>query len=125
GDISAAWNYDAYAQYYYTTFFTSNDKSLNFSAIDQALLVKNDANGNPVCLSGGRCVPWNLFSDGGVTQDQLDFLYLAGTGSCNTTLRTVHGEISGKLERYGVKLPTAAEGVALNFGYEHRNENVT
>ena len=35
GDISAAWNYDAYAQYYYTTFFTTNDQYMNFSAIDQ------------------------------------------------------------------------------------------
>ena len=26
GDINAAWSYDAYAQYYYTTFFTSNDQ---------------------------------------------------------------------------------------------------
>jgi len=125
GDINDAWSYDAYAQYYYTNFFTSNNSYLNFSAIDQALLVKRDASGNPVCLSGGRCVPWNIFSDGGVTQDQLNFLYLAGTGYGNTTLRTLHGEISGKLDRYGMKLPTAVEGMALNFGYEHRNENVT
>jgi outer membrane receptor protein involved in Fe transport len=122
--VSAAWNYDAYFQYYYTTFFTSNDQYMNFTAIDQALLAKRDANGNIVCLSGGRCVPWNIFSDGGVTQDQLDFLYLTGTGYGTTTLRTVHGEISGKLDEYGMKLPTANEGVALNFGYEHRNENV-
>jgi iron complex outermembrane receptor protein len=124
GDIGEAWTYDAYAQYYYTNFFTSNDKYLNFTAIDQALLVKLDANGNPVCISGGRCVPWNIFSDGGVTQDQLDFLYLAGTGYGNTTLRTVHGEVSGQLGNYGVKLPTATEGLAINVGFEHRNENV-
>jgi iron complex outermembrane recepter protein len=124
GDINDAWNYDAYAQYYYTTFFTSNDKYMNFTAIDQALLVREDENGNPVCLSGGRCVPWNIFQDGGVTQDQLDFLYLAGTGYGTTTLRTIHAEVSGKLGEYGLKLPTAEEGVAINVGYEHRNENV-
>jgi outer membrane receptor protein involved in Fe transport len=124
GDISDAWNYDAYFQYYYTTFFTTNDKYLNFTAIDQALLVKRDANGNPVCISGGRCVPWNIFSDGGVTDDQLNFLYLSGTGYGTTTLKTIHGEISGKLDNYGIKLPSATEGLALNFGYEHRNENV-
>src|SRR4030095_8534524 len=76
GDINPQWSYDAYAQYYYTTFFTTNDQYMNFTAIDQALLVKRDADGNPVCISGGRCVPWNIFSDGGVTQDQLNFLYL-------------------------------------------------
>jgi iron complex outermembrane receptor protein len=124
GDLNAAWSYDAYAQYYYTTFFTSNDQYMNFTAIDQALLVRNDANGNPVCLSGGRCVPWNIFQDGGVTQEQLDFLYLAGTGYGTTTLRTIHGEVSGQLGEYGIKLPTAEEGVAINVGYEHRNEHV-
>src|SRR6185503_12125272 len=66
GDINPAWSYDAYAQYYYTTFFTTNDQYMNFTAIDQALLVRRDANGDPVCVSGGRCVPWNIFSDGGV-----------------------------------------------------------
>jgi iron complex outermembrane recepter protein len=124
GNINDAWNYDAYGQYYYTTFFTTNDKYLNFTAIDQALLVKRDADGNPVCLSGGRCVPWNIFSDGGVTQDQLNFLYLSGTGYGTTTMRTIHGEMSGQLGEYGIKLPTASEGLAVNFGYEHRNENV-
>jgi len=124
GDINAAWSYDAYAQYYYTTFFTTNDQYMNFTAIDQALLVRRDANGNPVCISGGRCVPWNIFSDGGVTQEQLDFLYLAGTGYGTTTLRTVHGEVSGQLGEYGIKLPTAEEGMAVNVGYEHRNEHV-
>ena len=124
GTLSDAWSYDAYGQYYYTTFFTSNDKYMNFGAIDQALLVKRDANGNPVCISGGRCVPWNIFSDGGVTDDQLEWLYLSGTGYGTTTLRTLHGEVSGQLGEYGIKLPTANEGVAVNFGYEHRNEHV-
>lgn len=124
GDLNAAWSYDAYAQYYYTQFFVSNDQYMNFTAIDQALLVRNDANGNPVCLSGGRCVPWNIFQDGGVTQEQLDFLYLAGTGYGTTTMRTLHAEASADLGEYGFKLPTAEEGVAINFGYEHRNEHV-
>ena len=124
GDINEAWSYDAYGQYYYTNFFTSNDQYMNFTAIDQSLLARRDASGNIVCLSGGRCVPWNIFSDGGVTQDQLDFLYLAGTGYGNTTLRTIHAEVSGQLGGYGIKLPSAEEGVAVNVGYEHRNEHV-
>ena len=124
GDLNKAWNYDAYAQYYYTSFFTTNDKYLSFTAIDQALLVKRDADGNPVCISGGRCVPWDIFSDGGVTQDQLNFLYQAGTGYGSTTMSTFHGEMSAQLGEYGIALPTATEGLAINFGVEHRKENV-
>ena len=48
GDINAAWSYDAYAQYYYTTFFTSNDQYMNFTAIDQALLVTADGKLHPL-----------------------------------------------------------------------------
>ena len=36
GHMNDVWSYDAYAQYYYTTFFTTNDKYMNFTAIDQA-----------------------------------------------------------------------------------------
>jgi outer membrane receptor protein involved in Fe transport len=38
-------------------------------------------------------------------------------------MRTLHGEISGDLGHYGVNVPTAHDGVAINFGYEHRNEH--
>ena len=125
GDLGKAWNYDAYAQYYYTTFYTANEKYLNFAAVDNALLVTKDANGNPVCISGGSCVPYNIFKDGGVTADQLNYLYLAGTGYGTTTLRTVHADITGQLGDYGLRSPLASDGLAVNLGYEHRNENVS
>ena len=113
GNLSEAWNYDAYAQYYYTTFFTTNDKYMNFGAIDQSLLVRRDANGNPVCLSGGRCVPWNIFQDGGVTQDQLNFLYLAGTGYGTTTLKTARASLEELVAlKAGLRQTTDAERAA-------------
>ena len=124
GEFGKAWNYDAYAQYYYTSFNLSNQKYLDFSHIDQAFLVRKDANGNPVCINGGRCVPYNPFSDGGVTQDQLNYLYTAGTGYGSTTLRTFHADVTGQLGEYGLKLPSASDGVAVNVGFEQRNENV-
>lgn len=124
GGFGKAWNYDAYAQYYYTNFNVNNQKYLDFGHIDQALLVRKDANGNPVCISGGRCVPYNPFSDGGVTQDQLNYLYTAGTGYGSTTLRTFHADVTGQLGEYGLKLPSASDGVAVNIGFEQRNENV-
>ena len=124
GELGSNWNYDVYGQYYYTTFYVNNEKYLNYTAIDNALLVTKDANGTPVCLSGGSCVPYNIFSDGGVTPEQLNYLYLAGTGYGTTTLRTIHGDATGQLGHYGLKLPTATDGLAVNVGYEHRNEQV-
>jgi iron complex outermembrane receptor protein len=123
GDFLDAWNYDAYGQFYYVSFFNSNDKYLNFSKIDQALLVTG-TKANPVCINAaGGCVPYNIWSDGGVTPAQLNYLYLTGTGSGNYTQRTVHGEITGDFGKYGVRLPTAHDGLAINIGAEHRNES--
>ena len=122
GEFLDAWTYDAYGGYYYVNFFNSNTKSLNFANIDNALLVTGTA-ANPVCISGPPCVPYNIFRDGGVTQQQLDYLYITGTGSGSYTMRTLHAEVTGELGHYGVTLPTAHEGLAINLGYEHRNEH--
>jgi iron complex outermembrane receptor protein len=122
GDFLDAWSYDAYGQYYYTTFFNSNDKYLNFQSIANALQVTGTA-ASPVCVVGGPCVPYNIFADGGVTPKALNYLYLAGTSQGTSTLRTLHGEITGQLGKYGITSPLATEGVAVNIGYEHRNDH--
>lgn len=124
GEISDGWNYDAYGQYYYTQFYTSNNRYLNFEKIGNALQVAPDQDGNPVCISGGACVPYNIFADGGVTQEALAYLYTTGTAYGTTRLGTYHVDVTGELGQYGVQLPTAAEGVAVNFGYERRHERV-
>ena len=122
GDFLDAWNYDAYAQFYYVTFFQSNPGYFNLNSINNALLVTGTA-ANPVCISGGACVPYNIWKDGGVTQDALKYLYLTGTSQGSDTLRTIHADITGDLGKYGVKLPWAKDGVAVNVGFEHRHEN--
>jgi iron complex outermembrane receptor protein len=123
GDFADAWSYDAYGQYFYTAFFDSNQKYLNFQGITNALLVTGTA-ANPACIAAPRgCVPYNIFSDGGVTQQQLNYLYELGTAQGASTLRTLHADITGKLAEYGVKSPLATEGVGMNIGFEHRNDH--
>jgi iron complex outermembrane receptor protein len=124
GNFGDAWTYDAYGQYYYTTFYNDNENFLGFPAIDNALQVKPSANG-PVCISGGSCVPYNIWSAGGVTAAQLAPLYQSGTAYGTTTLRTLHGEITGELGKYGITSPWSNDGVAIDVGYEHRGENVS
>jgi iron complex outermembrane receptor protein len=123
GDIADGWNYDAYAQYYYTQFNFSNDNYLNFEAIEDSLIVVPGAEG-PECASGTPCVPYNIFAEGGVSQDQIDPLYTPGTARGNTTLRITHADVTGDLGQYGIKLPSAANGVSVNVGLEHRSEEV-
>ncbi len=125
GELASAWNYDAYGQYYYTSFFNSNKQYLSFQAINSALQVKLDPSGTPVCISGAPCVPYNIFKDGGPTQSALQYLYLDGTAYGTNSQRIVHADLTGDLGEYGVKSPFAADGFSVNVGYEHRNENLS
>jgi iron complex outermembrane receptor protein len=122
GDFSDAWSYDAYVQYFNTAFFDSNQKYLNFQSITNALLVTGTA-AQPACIGASQgCVPYNIFSSGGVTQQQLNYLYELGTAQGASTLRTAHADITGQLGEYGVRSPLATDGLGLNIGFEHRND---
>jgi outer membrane receptor protein involved in Fe transport len=114
--------YDLYGQYYYTTFSNNNQKYFNFQAVDNALQVY-DNGGTPTCVSGPPCVPYNIFKDGGVTQAALNYLYINGIGIGSSTLRTEHGELTAQLGTWGVTSPFAHDGVAVNAGFEHRNDH--
>jgi outer membrane receptor protein involved in Fe transport len=124
GKFADAWTYDAYAQYYYTTLFNSNTNFLSFSNIDNALQATGTAD-NPVCISKGSCVPYNIFNQGGVTPAQLAYLYSPGTAYGNNTEKIVHGDITGDLGQYGITLPWAHDGLAINIGAEHRTEGLS
>jgi iron complex outermembrane receptor protein len=124
GDIIEGVTYDAYAQYYYTTLFNSNANYLSSAAINNALLV-GGTKAAPVCLGGGSCVPYNIFTQGGVTPAQLASLYEPGTSYGTDTEKIWHADITADLGKYGLKLPTARDGAAVNVGWEHRFEGLS
>ena len=124
GEFGNAWSYDAYGQYFFTSFNDTNEKYLNFQGITNALQVTGTA-AHPVCISGALgCVRYNIFSDGGVTQQQLAYLYELGTAQGSSTLRTLHADVTGKLGEYGITSPLAHEGIGVNVGFEHRQDHV-
>jgi outer membrane receptor protein involved in Fe transport len=123
GELGKTLSYDVYAQYYYTQFFNSNDQYLNFQSIGNALQVTGTA-ANPKCISGGACVPYNIFREGGVTPDQLEYLYFRGTAYGTTTQRTLHADATAELGDYHLQSPLASTGLAVNLGFEHRSEEV-
>jgi iron complex outermembrane recepter protein len=123
GDLFEGWNYDAYGQYYYTSFSNINGNDFSYEKIARALQVTGTASA-PVCISGAPCVPYNIFQDGGVTEAARAFLETLGTATGSTELNTLHADATGDLSVYGMKLPSADEGVGVNVGYEYRKERV-
>jgi outer membrane receptor protein involved in Fe transport len=125
GDVTDGWTYDLYGSYYYVTTFQGNTDYLDYSKINNALQVTTNAQGQPVCISGGQCVPWNIFTTGGVTQAALNYLSTPGTAYGNNTEQVAHIDFTGELGKYGLQTPWANDGAAVNFGYEHRLDSIT
>ncbi len=124
GRLSDAWSYDAYALYYSTSLFSTNQNELNLAAVDKALQVTTDQSGRPVCISGGSCVPYNIFRTGAVTAQQLAYLSISGTDGGTNTEQIIEANVTGELDRYGLIAPWAREGIAFNAGAEHRAETL-
>jgi iron complex outermembrane receptor protein len=125
GDVIDGWTYDAYGSYYYVNTFQANNNYISYGNAGNALQVTTNALGQPVCISGGLCVPYNIFKTGGVTQAALNYLETPGTASGNNTEQIAHIDVTGDLGKYGIKSPFAMDGVAINAGGEHRMDSVT
>ena len=123
GSLGDAWTYDVYGQYYYTSFFNINKQYLSFANIDNALQVTGTA-AAPVCISGPPCVPYDIFKDGAVTQQALQYLYLTGSSYGTSEQQIQHADVTADLGKYGIRSPFASSGVSVNFGYEHRTEKM-
>ena len=121
GDIAPGITYDAYGQYYYVSLFNSNTNYLNYASIGQALLATTNASGKVVCTNSvGNCVPWDIFTQGGVNSAQLNYLDTPGTGYGTASENIAHADITAQLGEYGITSPLAHEGVGANVGFEHR-----
>jgi outer membrane receptor protein involved in Fe transport len=128
GDLGDAWHYDVYGSYYYTFLEQGNLNYLSYSRIGKALQVVN-VGGVPTCLSvvngsDSNCVPWNIFSTGGVTQQALNYLDIIGTESGSVDESIVEGDFTGDLGKYGVKSPWADDGVAVSVGFDWRRDQL-
>ena len=122
GDIIDGWKYDAYAQFAYTTFFNNNENYLDYSKINLALQATTGPTGAPVCISGGACVPYNIFTQGGVTPAQTGYLSTPGTAYGQNWEEVQHIDVTGDLGKYNIQSPWARDGVAINLGLERRME---
>jgi iron complex outermembrane receptor protein len=126
GEAGDAWTYDAYGSYYNTSLFQSNGGYLSWTKLQAALLVvKNPTTGAPQCQSGvSGCIPWNIWTEGGVTPAQAAALATTGTSQGTVSERIVSANTTGQLGKYGIKSPLAVDGIAVNIGVEHRSDEL-
>jgi iron complex outermembrane recepter protein len=126
GEAGDAWTYDAYGSYYYTSLFQSNGGYLSWNKMQAALLVvANPTTGAPQCQSGASgCIPWNIWTQGAVTPAQAASLATVGTSQGTISERIVSANATGELGKYGITSPLATDGIAINFGAEHRNDQL-
>ena len=123
GDLGNNWKYDIYGSYYSTTLDTAAQNYLSVSRLQNALQVVQSPTG-PVCISGGSCVPYNIFKDGGVSAASLAYLDITGTARGTITERIIEGTITGELGQYGIKSPWAEDGVGVAFGFNNRRDHL-
>jgi iron complex outermembrane receptor protein len=127
GDLGPAWSYDVYGL---RTQVSSPQQYVNDFDVDHladALDVVGDPNDPSTwrCRSGNPgCAPWNVFQKGGVTPEVLDYLYTNALLQSGTRTQMLSATLRGDLERYGVVVPSASEGVQLALGAEYRHERL-
>jgi iron complex outermembrane receptor protein len=124
GDLGKSWGYDAYAYDGKVVYQQTYKNDFSTTRIGLALDVVRDGSGNIVCRSGPPCVPWNIWSLGGVTPAALNYVQTPGFQKGFTEQKVQGVTLNGDLTDYGFKSPSAKNGVGVAFGLERRVERL-
>ena len=128
GKINDAWTYDAYGLVGISQVQDIEGNFLGTQQIDRALnVVTNPKTGQPECFAAlvgvdPACVPWNIWTPGGVTKAALDYLRVASSYTVQAREYIASAFVAGDLGKYGVKIPSAASGMNISLGAEYREE---
>ena len=123
GEIAPGWSYDGYLQYGSATLSDLTTGYASESKVQNALNVI-DVNGVPTCVSGGACVPANIFSSKGLSTAALNYVSVDALRTGETQEQVASCNITGDLSKYGLKSPYADSGVGVVFGTEYRREQL-
>jgi outer membrane receptor protein involved in Fe transport len=123
GELTAGWNYDLAAQFSRVRLARTYLNDFSVTRLGRALDVV-DVGGVPTCRSvvdgtDTNCVPYDIFTSGGVTQDAIDYLQIPLMQTGETTQQVITGAITGDT---GWSMPTAARTVQVAFGLEYRRD---
>jgi len=132
GDFGdGVWTYDVYGQRSSVDNLQGNKNYFSDANLTNAFNVIPDTrpggNGAPVCASvitgaDTKCVPYNVWSANGVTPAAIAYLSVPLLQQGSVVEYVVDGSVTGDLTKYGLKLPTADQGLQINVGYEWRQE---
>ncbi|WP_287460409.1 TonB-dependent receptor [Sphingomonas sp.] len=135
GDLGKAWSYDAYYQYGKTIYSQTYSNEFSVARLGRALdAVTGPANsayaGQTVCrsvLDGSdpNCAPYNVFGGAGAASPEaIKYLSAIGFQRGQTVEQVASMSFTGRLGEYGIMLPWAEEGIAVNIGGEYRKETL-
>ncbi|MEM9600303.1 MAG: TonB-dependent receptor, partial [Pseudomonadota bacterium] len=121
--FDSGWNWDAFISYNTTSQTDTNTNDAQIDLLQDALLVVNDANGNPVCRSGNAgCLPLNLLGTGPVDTTALASVLTPTLLNGEGTQLIIGGTVEGIVE--GFKSPMADDGMAMLVGVEYREDTL-
>ena len=128
GAISEPWSYDASVTYGRVNGRETLSNDFSLSHLTNALDVVSVA-GVPTCQSvvngtDPSCVPYNIYSAGGVTPAALKYITEGGMQSGHAQRTILTGQLIGDLDKYGVRSPLATSGLSVALGAEYRTESV-
>ena len=126
GALNEAWNYDVFAQYARVQLSRAYLNDFSVTRLNRALDIVDADPGpgvTPQCRTGTAdgCVPYNIFSLGGVTPAALAYLQIPLIESGSTTQQVVSASVTGDL---GIASPAAESNFQAAFGIEYRRDEL-
>jgi outer membrane receptor protein involved in Fe transport len=126
------WDYNAWWQSGKVVYQSSYLNDFSVVRLGRAMnAVKDPTTGATVCASvldgtDTKCVPYNIFATGGVTQGALAYLQTPGFQNGSTEQSVVGLTVTSDLgTAYGWRSPWAKNGIGVAFGIERRVEKLT
>jgi outer membrane receptor protein involved in Fe transport len=128
GALSDPWTYDASVTYGRVNLRETLTNDFSSSRLANALNVVA-VGGVPTCQSvvdgtDPACVPYNIYSVGGVTPAALKYLTAGGSTSGFAQRTILTAQVIGDLDKYGIKSPIANSGFGVAAGGEYRVEQL-
>jgi iron complex outermembrane recepter protein len=130
GPLGEEWTYDVSYQLSMVNLVQTSVNDLSITKLNYALNdVTNPATGQVVCAAtllnpvptlANGCVPWNIFTPGGVTPAAAAWVGTTATTRGQVLQQIFEADFTGDLSRY-VQLPATHSGLQVALGTEYIN----